>query len=108
MIYSTGVEINFYHIKGHLSIDKEKDIHTMYKYLYDNPNLPRTTYIPINTVKDIIKWNNEIDVLSRSCVYEVKKNIEIERQFAKGKVIWPMSLYLNSRDKQSIYQKLVQ
>lgn len=108
LVYSTGVEINFYHIKGHLSLDKESDIHTMYKYLYENPNIPKSTHIPINIAKDMIKWNNEIDRLSRSCVYEVKGDIEIERQFAKGKMIWPVSLYLNSRDKQSAYQKLIQ
>lgn len=108
MIYSANVHINFYHIKGHLNADREQDIRTMYRYLYLNSNISRNSYISMNTVKDIIKWNNEIDILSRSCVYEVKRDIDLENKFAKGKIIWPVRMYLNSRDKQAHYQTLVQ
>lgn len=106
-VIASNVHINFYHIKGHMNPEREYDVNrAITAFRNCNKDILKGTEVTENCIKNIIFWNNKIDIYSRKILYATSI-FHKEIRDKVGKIKWPIEVY-PTKKQQQLYQKLVQ
>ena len=102
-VISANVPINFYHIKSHLNPTNENHVDRAIScFVQNNPHVQGP--IPFTCIADMVKWNNEIDTLTRDVL---KSSGEPDYQYIT-KTKWPVTTAYPTISQQQQYRSLVQ
>lgn len=106
IILSAQVCIHFYHIKAHLDKRDIPDMLRAREKFSHYSNIP-IDQLPLNCIQDMIKWNNEVDNMTRQGLQALVKNsITHDQTLNAEKPLWTMRFY-PTVEQMNLYQTLV-